>query len=142
MVWSSSGPRLEFLVELQRKETIVSFSEFISWVDAGQVDAVTITGNGSPATKGKEFAGASRRSMGLANRLIEKRVIVNAKAGGLAVGGAAAVVGADPLVIGFWIFFMRVERRQQALSFGKTRRSCPRRQKKVTFRDVAGADEI
>ena len=35
VVWNFSS-------NFQRKETPVSFSEFISWVDAGQVDAVTI----------------------------------------------------------------------------------------------------
>ena len=75
LVWNFSS-------NFQRKETSVSFSEFVSWVDAGQVDTVTITGSEiTGTTKGKEFfrTFAPLQYEGLANRLIEKRVVVNAK---------------------------------------------------------------
>ena len=104
LVWNFSS-------NFQRKESLVSFSEFISWVDAGQVDAVTITGNEiTGTTKAKEFfrSFAPIQYEGLANRLIEKRVIVNAKEPA-ASPWAALLLSWAPilLVIGFWIFFMR-----------------------------------
>ena len=141
LVWNFSS-------NFQRKETPVSFSEFISWVDAGQVDAVTITGNEiTGTTKGKEFfrSFAPLQYEGLANRLIEKRVIVNAKEP-TASPWAALLLSWAPilLVIGFWIFFMRQMQSggNKALSFGKSQASSRRRpQKKVTFKDVAGVDE-
>ena len=141
LVWNFSS-------NFQRKETPVSFSEFISWVDAGQVDAVTITGNEiTGTTTGKEFfrSFAPLQYEGLANRLIEKRVIVNAKEP-TASPWAALLLSWAPilLVIGFWIFFMRQVQSggNKALSFGKSKaKLSSSAQKKVTFRDVAGADE-
>jgi cell division protease FtsH len=141
LVWNFSS-------NFQRKESLVSFSEFISWVDAGQVDAVTITGNEiTGTTKAKEFfrSFAPIQYEGLANRLIEKRVIVNAKEP-TASPWAALLLSWAPilLVIGFWIFFMRQVQSggNKALSFGKSKaKLSSSAQKKVTFRDVAGADE-
>jgi ATP-dependent Zn protease len=53
-------------------------------------------------------------------------------------------VGADSLMIGFWIFFMRQMQSggNKALSFGKSKaKLSSSAQKKVTFKDVAGVDE-
>ena len=141
LVWNFSS-------NFQRKESLVSFSEFVSWVDAGQVDSVTITGNEiTGTTKGKEFfrSFAPVQYEGLANRLIEKRVIVNAKEP-TASPWAALLLSWAPilLVIGFWIFFMRQMQSggNKALSFGKSRaKLLSSQQKKVTFKDVAGAEE-
>ncbi len=141
LVWNFSS-------NFQRKAQDVSFSEFISWVDAGQVEQVTITGNEiTGTTKGKETFRAIAPSQyeGLANRLIEKRVILNAKEPA-ASPWAALLLSWAPilLVIGFWIFFMRQVQSggNKALSFGKSKaKLSSSAQKKVTFRDVAGADE-
>ena len=75
VVWS-------FSTRFQRSETVVSFSEFLAWVDSGQVARVTITGNElSGVTQAKENfrTYAPLQYEGLANRLIDKKVIVNAK---------------------------------------------------------------
>jgi cell division protease FtsH len=141
LVWNFSS-------NYQRKESLVSFSEFVSWVDAGQVESVTITGNEiTGTTKAKDFfrSFAPAQYEGLANRLIEKRVIVNAKEPA-ASPWATLLLSWAPilLVIGFWIFFMRQVQSggNKALSFGKSKaKLSSSAQKKVTFRDVAGADE-
>ncbi len=82
---------------------------------------------------------------GLANRLIERGVIVNAKEP-TASPWAALLYSWAPilLLIGFWIFFMRQMQSggNKALSFGKSKaKLSSSSQKKVTFRDVAGVDE-
>jgi cell division protease FtsH len=141
LVWNFSS-------NYQRKESLVSFSEFVSWVDAGQVESVTITGNEiTGTTKAKDFfrSFAPAQYEGLANRLIEKRVIVNAKEPATSPWAALLLSWAPILlVIGFWIFFMRQVQSggNKALSFGKSKaKLSSSAQKKVTFRDVAGADE-
>ncbi|MDA4618598.1 ATP-dependent metalloprotease, partial [Enterobacter hormaechei] len=58
----------------------------------------------------------------------------------------AALISWAPfvLLIGFWIFFMRQMQSggNKALSFGKSRaKLLSSQQKKVTFKDVAGAEE-
>ena len=134
--------------DLQRSETPVSFSEFISWVDAGQVDSVTIVGSEiTGTTKGKEFfrSIAPDQYEGLVNRLIEKRVIVNAKSQATSPWMQVLLSWAPlALVLGIWVFFMRQMQTggNKALSFGKSKAKLTASgQKKVTFRDVAGADE-
>jgi cell division protease FtsH len=141
LVWNFSS-------NYQRKESLVSFSEFVSWVDAGQVESVTITGNEiTGTTKAKDFfrSFAPAQYEGLANRLIEKRVIVNAKEPATSPWAALLLSWAPILlVIGFWIFFMRQVQSggNKALSFGKSKaKLSSSAQKKVTFRDVDGADE-
>ena len=60
------------------------------------------------------------------------------------MGATAVFLGADPLLIGFWIFFMRQMQSggNKALSFGKSKaKLSSSSQKKVTFKDVAGVDE-
>ena len=71
-----------FSTRFQRSETAVSFSEFLAWVDSGQVARVTITGNeltGITQAKENFRTYAPLQYEGLANRLIDKKVIVNAK---------------------------------------------------------------
>ncbi|MCA1583646.1 MAG: ATP-dependent zinc metalloprotease FtsH [Acidobacteria bacterium] len=141
LVWNFSS-------KFQSKETPVTFSEFISWVDAGQVARVTITGSEiSGITKANENfrTYAPVQYEGLANRLIERNVIVNAKEP-TASPWAALLYSWAPilLMIGFWIFVMRQVQSggNKALSFGKSKaKLSSSAQKKVTFRDVAGADE-
>ncbi|MGE0042356.1 MAG: ATP-dependent metallopeptidase FtsH/Yme1/Tma family protein, partial [Vicinamibacterales bacterium] len=103
LVWNFSS-------KFQRNETPVSFSEFIAWVDSGQVARVTITGNEiSGTTKANESfrTYAPAQYEGLANRLIERNVIVQAKEPA-ASPWAALLYSWAPilLMIGFWIFFM------------------------------------
>jgi cell division protease FtsH len=137
-----------FSTRFQTHDRPVSFSEFMSWVDSGQVARVTITGSEiSGLTKANDSfkTYAPDQYEGLANRLIERSVIVNAKEP-TASPWAALLYSWAPilLLIGFWIFFMRQMQSggNKALSFGKSKaKLSSSSQKKVTFKDVAGVDE-
>ena len=141
LVWNFSS-------RFQRNESRVSFSEFIGWVDSGQVATVEITGSelsGTTTAKDKFRTTLPAQYEGLVNRLIEKKVIVQAKEP-TASPWAALLLSWAPilLLIGFWIFFMRQVQSggNKALSFGKSKaKLSSSAQKKVTFRDVAGAEE-
>ncbi len=141
LVWNFSS-------KFQSKETSVTFSEFISWVDSGQVARVTMTGSEiSGITKANENfrTYAPLQYEGLANRLIERNVIINAKPEAASPWTALLYSWAPILLmIGFWIFVMRQVQSggNKALSFGKSKaKLSSSAQKKVTFRDVAGVDE-
>jgi cell division protease FtsH len=137
-----------FSTRFQTHDRPVSFSEFMSWVDSGQVARVTITGSEiTGLTKANDSfkTYAPGQYEGLANRLIERSVIVNAKEP-TASPWAALLYSWAPilLLIGFWIFFMRQMQSggNKALSFGKSKaKLSSSSQKKVTFKDVAGVDE-
>jgi len=126
-----------------------SFSEFMAAVDAGQVARVTITGNEITGTTKSDNANfrtyAPPQYEGLANRLIERNVIVTAKEPTTSPWAALLYSWAPILLmIGFWIFFMRQMQSggNKALSFGKSKaKLSSSAQKKVTFKDVAGVDE-
>jgi cell division protease FtsH len=141
LVWNFSS-------RFQRNESMFSFSEFVSMVDSGQVARVKITGNElTGLTQAKEpfRTYIPFQYEGLVNRLIEKKVIVEAKEP-TASPWAALLFSWAPilLLIGFWIFFMRQVQSggNKALSFGKSKaKLTTSAQKKVTFRDVAGAEE-
>ncbi len=141
LVWNFSS-------RLQLKENPVAFSEFVSWVDAGQVQRVVIVGNDiTGVTKGLENfrTYAPFQYEGLANRLIERGVSVESKAPTESPWAAILYSWAPILLmIGFWVFFMRQVQSggNKALSFGKSKaKLSSSSQKKVTFRDVAGVDE-
>ena len=137
-----------FSSRFQNKETPISFSEFIAWVDSGQVARVTITGNelvGVSQAKENFRTNIPLQYEGLVNRLIDKKVVVQAKEP-TASPWATLLLSWAPilLLIGFWIFFMRQVQSggNKALSFGKSKaKLSSSAQKKVTFRDVAGAEE-
>ncbi|MDP3716426.1 MAG: ATP-dependent zinc metalloprotease FtsH [Acidobacteriota bacterium] len=141
LVWNFSS-------RFQRPESEFSFSEFVSLVDSGQVARVKITGNElTGLTQAKEpfRTYIPFQYEGLVNRLIDKKVIVEAKEP-TASPWAALLLSWAPilLLIGFWIFFMRQVQSggNKALSFGKSKaKLSSSAQKKVTFRDVAGAEE-
>ena len=141
LVWNFSS-------KFQGKETTVSFSEFVAWVDSGQVARVVITGNEvTGVTKSNESFKTTVPTQyeGLANRLIDRNVLLSAKEPA-ASPWATLLYSWAPilLMIGFWIFFMRQVQSggNKALSFGKSKaKLSSSAQKKVTFRDVAGVDE-
>ena len=141
LVWNFSS-------RFQRNESMFSFSEFVSMVDSGQVARVKITGNElTGLTQAKEpfRTYIPFQYEGLVNRLIEKKVIVEAREP-TASPWAALLFSWAPilLLIGFWIFFMRQVQSggNKAMSFGKSKaKLTTSAQKKVTFRDVAGAEE-
>jgi len=137
-----------FSTRFNTRDRDVSFSEFMSWVDSGQVARVTITGNeilGTSKANETFHTYAPAQYEGLANKLIERNVVVKAKEP-TASPWAALLYSWAPilLMIGFWIFFMRQMQSggNKALSFGKSKaKLSSSAQKKVTFKDVAGVDE-
>jgi cell division protease FtsH len=137
-----------FSTKFQTSHKPLSFSEFMGSVDAGQVERVTITGN---EITGVNKANENFRTYappqyeGLANKLIERNVIVSAREPATSPWAALLYSWAPILLmIGFWIFFMRQMQSggNKALSFGKSKaKLSSSAQKKVTFKDVAGVDE-
>jgi cell division protease FtsH len=137
-----------FSTTFQTRDRSITFSDFITWVDGGQVEKVTISGNELSGTSksGERFRTyAPPQYEGLGNRLIERNVLVTAKE---PTGSpwATLLYSWAPilLLIGFWVFFMRQMQSggNKALSFGKSRaKLSSSSQKKVTFKDVAGVDE-
>jgi cell division protease FtsH len=143
IVWNLS-------TRFQPSYKLQSFSEFMKAVDDGQVAKVTITGNEiTGSMKGAEDANfrtyAPPQYEGLANKLIDRQVMVTAKEPTTSPWAALLYSWAPILLmIGFWIFFMRQMQSggNKALSFGKSKaKLSSSAQKKVTFKDVAGVDE-
>jgi len=134
--------------KFQQNDQSRSFSEFMASVEAGSVERVVITGQQiTGVEKGGEtfHTYAPGQYEGLANKLIDRGVVINAKAE-TASPWASLLYSWAPflLVIGFWIFFMRQMQSggNKALSFGKSKaKLSSSSQKKVTFKDVAGVDE-
>jgi cell division protease FtsH len=139
-----------FSTSFQGKDQPVSFSHFISMVDAGEVESVTITGNeirgAAKASPGEKFRTyAPPQYEGLGNKLIERNVQIQANPETSSPWATLLYAWAPILLmIGFWIFIMRQMQSggNKALSFGKSRaKLSSTAQKKVTFKDVAGVDE-
>ncbi|MGH9532824.1 MAG: ATP-dependent zinc metalloprotease FtsH [Terriglobales bacterium] len=130
-------------------ESEIDFSAFLNHVDQGNVKEVTITGTDVRGTY-KDGTALFRTTVppnypDMITLLRQKGVTIKVKdnQGGSWSGwllGLAPVL----LVLGLWIFMLRQMQMggNKALSFGKSRaRLLSMQQKKVTFKDVAGADE-
>lgn len=141
LIWSVSS-------QFRPGETPVDFSEFIRWVETGVVDRVELSGNEiiGTASSGERFSTyAPPQYEGLANKLLERDVVVEAKAATASPWAVLLSTWAPLLlIVGFWVFFMRQMQSggNKALSFGKSRaKLSTSTQKKVTFKDVAGVEE-
>lgn len=141
LIWSLSS-------QFQTADTPINFSEFIRWVDTSQVNTVELTGNEIVGTSisGERFRTyAPPQYEGLANKLIDQNVVVQARAAA-ASPWVTLLFSWVPilLIIGFLVFFMRQAQSggNMALSFGKSRaKLSSSTEKKVTFKDVAGVEE-
>jgi cell division protease FtsH len=133
---------------IQKRETTLKFSEFMSKVEAGQVLEVSITGS---EIKGKLTDREAFRTYApagyekLYDLLYAKKVAVDVQRD-QTPAWANLLISWAPflLLIGFWVFFMRQMQSggNKALSFGKSKaKLLASQQKKVTFKDVAGVDE-
>jgi cell division protease FtsH len=138
-----------FSTRFQPAAKPVAFSDFMMDVEAGKVEKVAITGqeiSGSYRADKETFhTYAPAQYEGLANKLIEKGILVTAKEPTQSPWAQLLYSWAPILLlIGFWIFFMRQMQSggNKALSFGKSKaKLSSSSQKKVTFKDVAGVDE-
>jgi cell division protease FtsH len=141
MVWN-------FSTKFQAAAKSLTFTEFMMAVDTGQIASVTITGNEiSGTTKANDTfrTVAPPQYEGLANRLLERSVVVTAREPTASPWTALLSTWVPILLmIGFWVFIMRQMQSggNKALSFGKSKaKLSSSAQKKVTFKDVAGVDE-
>ena len=140
LIWSLSS-------QLRTGESPLAFSEFIQWVNTGQVDRVELTGNevvGTSMRNERFRTYAPPQYEGLANLLIDANVEVHAKEAEASAGALLFAWAPMLLIVGVLIFFMRQVQSggNKALSFGKSRaKLSTSTQKKVTFKDVAGVDE-
>jgi len=128
----------------------ISFTEFVSDIDAGKVKSVTIS-NGMEVTGEYKDNTAKLHTLIPANypeiykTLQDKGVGIGIKEAS-GSGWVSVLINASPfiLLLAFWIFMMRQMQSggNKALSFGKSRaRLHSTQQKKVTFKDVAGVEE-
>jgi cell division protease FtsH len=134
--------------QIQKKETPLKFSEFMTQVESGQVLDVTITGNEVKGHKIDQEAFRTYAPYGydkLIDTLLAHKVVVNYQPDQTPTWANMLISWAPfILLIGFWIFFMRQMQSggNKALSFGKSKaKLLASQQKKVTFKDVAGVDE-
>ena len=124
-----------------------NFSDIMNEIDKGNVRSVEIMGS---EVKGQFKDNASFRTTvpnypEFIKILREKGVAIKVKEPSQSPWLTALISWAPfILLIGFWIFFMRQMQSggNKALSFGKSRaKLLSSQQKKVTFKDVAGAEE-
>jgi cell division protease FtsH len=134
--------------QIQKKETTLRFSDFMTQVDAGQVKDATITGY---TIKGHFSSNEPFRTTAppdfpdYVKALLAKKVQLTVEPD-QTPAWANMLISWAPflLLIGFWVFFMRQMQSggNKALSFGKSKaKLLASQQKKVTFKDVAGVDE-
>ncbi|MBE6467940.1 MAG: ATP-dependent metallopeptidase FtsH/Yme1/Tma family protein [Alphaproteobacteria bacterium] len=126
----------------------LAFSEFMDRVENKQISEVTISGasiNGV-ATNGTRFYTYAPYDPSMVENLRKNDVKVNAMPEdntGDNLWGMFISWFPMLLLIGVWVFFMRQANagNNKAMSFGKSRARLIENTKKVTFADVAGADE-
>ncbi len=127
----------------------LAFSEFMDRVEKKQISEVTISGasiNGV-ATNGTHFYTYAPYDPTMVENLRRNDVKVNAMPEdntGDNLWGMFISWFPMLLLIGVWVFFMRQANsgNNKAMSFGKSRARLIENTKKVTFADVAGADEV
>ena len=126
----------------------IIFSDFINYVDKGQVSEVTIQGENITGNlgSGKTFKTYAPMDPELIPLLKEKGVRIVAKPLDDSPWFMTVLVSWFPMIllIGVWIFFMRQMQAGggKAMAFGKSRaRLQTDKSKKITYSDVAGIDE-
>jgi cell division protease FtsH len=135
-----------------KSENTVPFSQFLKQVDENQITSVVMVGheitgtfNSTTGNGTEKFRTYAPDYQGLANKLHEKGITIQAKPETTSPWANLLYSWAPILLmIGFWIFIMRQMQSggNKALSFGKSRaKLSSSSQKKVTFKDVSGVDE-
>jgi len=130
-----------------QQESVI-YSDFVAYVDKGQVKEVTIQGENvtGKLADNKSFKTFMPKDTDLIGALKEKNVKISAKPVEDSPWYMTVLISWFPmlLLIGVWIFFMRQMQGGggKAMAFGKSRaRLMTDKTNKVTFEDVAGIDE-
>ena len=133
-----------------RRGQEISYSDFLNYVDAGNVVDATLAGNrihGTLRDNGGSFTTYAPEDPGLVERLRKKDVKFKARPSDEDVPSIMSVMlNWFPmlLLIGVWVFFMRQMQSGSggAMGFGKKcAKLLTERHGRVTFEDVAGVDE-
>ena len=126
----------------------MAFSEFMNNVKEKRVSNVSISGGeiSGMTTDGKKFTTYAPYSPTTVDTLLENDVKIDAKPQDTSGETLwSIIISWFPMIllVGVWIFFMRQANagNNKAMSFGKSRARLIENNKKITFKDVAGADE-
>ena len=126
----------------------LAFSDFMKEVKGKRISSVTISGAEvySVANDGKKYVTYTPYSPTTIDTLLENDVKIDAKPQDTSGETFwSIVISWFPMIllVGVWIFFMRQASagNNKAMSFGKSRARLIENTKRVTFKDVAGADE-
>jgi cell division protease FtsH len=140
----------------QSDSKTIPFTQFLAEVESAKVAKVTVRGKqvtgeyvAGSTDLGKESAFYTVLPADLTDEQVKllrnKQVVITAQADSTTPWTNMLILWAPfVLMIGFWVFMMRQMQSggNKALSFGKSRaKLSSSTQKKVTFKDVAGADE-
>ena len=128
--------------------TEIAFSEFVTAVDQGKVQDVTIQGSDvrGTLTTGGKFQTYAPTDNTLIQRLTDHKVRIEAKPQTDNVPWVSLLVSSLPFLalIGVWVFLSRQMQggAGKAMGFGKSRaKMLTEAHGRVTFEDVAGVDE-
>ena len=127
----------------------VAFSDFMNNAENNRIDSVTIVGNdiiGTYKNSNTKFQTYAPFDPSMVETLRKLDIKIEAKPIDTTENTFwGIVISWFPmlLLIGVWVFFMRQANsgNNKAMSFGKSRAKLIENTKKVTFKDVAGADE-
>lgn len=126
----------------------LAFSDFMNEVKSKRIASVTMSGAEiySMTNDGKKYVTYAPYSTSTVDTLLENNVKVEAKPQDTSGDTLwSIIISWFPMIllVGVWIFFMRQASagNNKAMSFGKSRARLIENTKKVTFKDVAGADE-
>jgi cell division protease FtsH len=126
----------------------ISYSQFMSKVESGEVRAVTISGEviTGQTSENRAFQTYAPQDSNLVNILRQKGVDIRARPATEESLLPSMLLSWFPilLMVGVWIFFMRQMQSSsgKAMGFGKSKaKLLTERQGRVTFEDVAGVEE-
>ncbi len=126
----------------------LAFSDFMNEAENKKIAEVTVSGSDVYGTTldGRKFYTYAPNDPSMIETLRQNNVKVSAKpidTSGSTFWGIVISWFPMLLLVGVWIFFMRQANsgNNKAMSFGKSRARLVENTKKVTFDDVAGADE-
>ncbi len=151
-IWLLIAMMMILLINLmstpKKVENEITFSEFISKVEAGEVDEVVIKERDITGrfADGKKFKTYAADYPDLVPLLREKDVEITAQPPDQPAWYMTFLLSWGPIIFLalIWIFFMRQMQAggNKAMSFGKSKaRLITEKQVRVTFSDVAGVDE-